>query len=60
MWAYLSKFEKSCFHAMKKALKISIQTKFSCYGQMKTITQAYASNWKWSVQEAICHYLPEL
>ena len=44
---------------MKQALKISIENKENSSEQMKALAQAYASNRKCSVQEAVYHCLTE-
>ena len=41
-------------------MKISIENIENSYEQMKAIAQAYASNRECSVQETVCHCLPEL
>ena len=60
MCACLSKSEETCFQAMKHALRESIEKKQGNYEQMYTVAHAYASNRECSVQEAVCHCLPEL
>ena len=60
MCAYLSKSEETCSQAMKHALRESIEKKQGNYEQMCAVAHAYASNREFSVQEALCHGLPEL
>ena len=60
MCAYLGKSGDTCSHAMKQALKLSIENKCNNYEQMKTIVCAYSSNRKCFVQEAVYQCLPEL
>ena len=60
MCAYFSKSEDESSEAMKQAAKEAKELNKSSYEQMKSIARAYITKRECSVQEAVCHVMPEL
>ena len=54
------KTENQYPQSMKQASKEALQNNMHHHGNMKTISNAYISNQKSPVQEAVYHILPEL
>ena len=60
MCQYFSKTEVQYKKAMKQAAKEAFENSMHHQDTMKTIDKAYLSNWECSIQEIVCHFLPEL
>ena len=60
MCQYFSKTEVQYKKAMKQAAKEAFENSMHHQDTMKTIDKAYLSNWECSIQEIVCHILPEL
>ena len=60
MCQYSSKTEDQYTKAMKLAAKEAFENNMNHQDTMNTIRTAYASNRECSVQEIVCHFLPEL
>ena len=60
MCQYFSKTEDQYTKAMKQEAKEAFENNMNHQDTMKTIRTAYVSNQERSVQEIVCHFLPEL